>query len=95
MGEFHKHHMLSEEGRHRWLHVLRFCICKAQGKESKYLPGGPVVKNPPANAGDRGSIPSRKIPHAKGQLSLCATNTEAQAPRTCGLKQNEKPAHHS
>ena len=87
--------MLSEEGRHRWLTVLWFCIYKAQEKESKDLPGGPVVKNPPANAGDTGSIPSGKIPHAKGQLSPCATVTEAQVPRTCGLKQNEKPVHHS
>ena len=34
------------------------------------FPGGPVVKNPPANTGDTGSIPSpgTKIPHAAGQL---------------------------
>ena len=39
------------------------------------FPGGPVVKNLPSNAGDAGSIPGRgnKIPHAAGQLSLCAT----------------------
>ena len=42
------------------------------------FPGGPVVKNPPYNAGDAGSIPGQgtKIPHAAGQLSLCATTTE-------------------
>ena len=42
------------------------------------LPGGPVVKNPPSNAGDAGSIPGRgtKIPHAAEQLSPCATSTE-------------------
>ena len=41
-------------------------------------PGGPVVKNPPSNAGDAGSIPGRgtKIPHAAGQLSTCTTTTE-------------------
>ena len=35
------------------------------------LPGGPVVKNPPCNAGDSGSIPGggTKIPHAAEQLS--------------------------
>ena len=34
------------------------------------FPGGPVVKNPPSNAGDAGSIPGQgtKIPHAVGQL---------------------------
>ena len=42
------------------------------------FPGGPVVKNPPSNAGDVGLIPGRgtKIPHAAGQLSLHATTTE-------------------
>ena len=39
--------------------------------------GGTVVKNPFANAGDTGSIPSLgKIPHAAEQLSPCATTTE-------------------
>ena len=37
--------------------------------------GGPVVKNPPCNAGDAGSIPGRgtKVPHAVEQLSLHVT----------------------
>ena len=37
---------------------------------NKDLSGGPVVKNPPCNAGDGGLIPARrtKIPHTKGQL---------------------------
>ena len=44
------------------------------------FPGGPVVKNPPCNAGDVGSIPSQgtEIPHATGQLSLCTTTTELE-----------------
>ena len=39
------------------------------------FPGGPVVKNLPANAGDTDLIPGleAKIPHASGQLNLCAT----------------------
>ena len=42
------------------------------------FPGGPVVKNPPSNAADTGSISGRgtKIPHAMGQLSPRATTTE-------------------
>ena len=42
------------------------------------FPGGPVVKNPPCNLEDAGSIPGggNKIPQATGQLSPCATNTE-------------------
>ena len=48
----------------------------------RYFAGGPVVKNLPANAGDMGSIPGlgTNITHAAGQLSLCATTTEADAP---------------
>ena len=54
-----------------------------QTKHSWDFPDGPVVKNPPSNAGDAGLIPGRgtKIPHAMGQLSLCATTRE--------------PAHHN
>ena len=41
------------------------------------FPGGAVVKNLPANAGDNGFEPwSRKIPHATEQLRPCATTTE-------------------
>ena len=42
------------------------------------FPGGPVVKNLLANAGDAVSFPGQetKIPHAAGQLSPHATTTE-------------------
>ena len=35
-------------------------------KECGHLPGDPMVKNPPSNSGDTGSIPGQgtKIPHA-------------------------------
>ena len=39
------------------------------------FPGGPVVKNLPANAGDTDSW-SGKIPQAVRQLSLCTTTAE-------------------
>ena len=55
------------------------------------FPGGPVVKNPPSNAGDAGSIPGweTRLSQAAGQLSPWATTTEpvrlsereAQAPQ--------------
>ena len=45
------------------------------------VPGGPVVKNPSAKAGDTGFILGPgKIPHASGQLSPSTTTTEAHAP---------------
>ena len=41
------------------------------------FPGGAVVKNLPANAGENAFEPwSGKIPHAAEQLSLCTTTTE-------------------
>ena len=42
------------------------------------FPGGPVVENPSANAGDVSSIsgPGTKIPHAERQLSSCFIITE-------------------
>ena len=44
------------------------------------FPGGPVVKSPPSNAGDVGSIPSQgtKILHVEGQLSPWATTGDGQ-----------------
>ena len=46
--------------------------------KDKGFPGGAVVKNPPANAGDTGfEAWSGKIPHAAEQLSPRATTTEA------------------
>ena len=64
------------------------------------LPSGPVVKNPPSNAGDtgsnQGSIPGwgTKIPHAKEQLSPRATTrgpTHSNKKSQCA--QAEKPSH--
>ena len=47
-------------------------------QNSNDFPGDPVVKNPPSNVGDSGSILvwGTKIPLASGQLSLHATTTE-------------------
>jgi len=48
-------------------------------KESKDFPDSPVVKNPPSNAGDKGSIPGQgtKTPHASEKLSQPTTTREA------------------
>jgi len=42
------------------------------------FPGGPVVKNPPSNAGDADSIPGQgtKIPCVTGHLSLHTTTRD-------------------
>ena len=47
-------------------------------KNMRDFPGGPVVKNPPSNAGDAGSIPGQgaKIPQSMRQLSPCTATTE-------------------
>ena len=43
------------------------------------FPGGPIIKNPPCNAGDAGSTPGQgaRIPHAVEQLSPLATTKES------------------
>ena len=55
---------------------------------SEDLPGGPGVKNLPANAGDTAPW-SGKIPHTTGQLSLWATLL-SPAPET-HVSQQQKP----
>ena len=53
------------------------------------LPGGPVVKNPPSNAGDAGSLPGRgtKIPTGQGATKpvcsrACMPQLESQCATT-------------
>ena len=50
--------------------------------EHQDFPGGPVVKRPPCNAGDAGSVPGpgTKIPRTAGLLSLRVTTREARLP---------------
>ena len=51
------------------------------------VPGGTGDKNPPANAGDMGLIPSPGRSHMlTEQLSPCATTTEPEHPRTSKLQ---------
>ena len=47
--------------------------------KSREFPGGPVVINPPVNAGDMGWTPGvgTKIPHAARQLRSRATTRES------------------
>ena len=62
------------------------------------MPRGPVVKNPPSNAGDVGSVPSRetKIPHAAGQISQCAATTElVRLNKRAHVLQTIEPARHN
>ena len=63
------------------------------------FPGGPVVKNMPANTGDMSSVPGlgTKIPHATEQLRPCTTTSEPMmlllkptCPRICA-PQHKKP----
>ena len=64
----------------------------AKGRR-KGFPGGPVVKNPPSNVGDVGSIPGRgtKIPHAVGQLSLPVTTKNPHSQNKTKRKKKEEP----
>jgi len=64
------------------------------------FPGGSVVKNPPANAGDSFNPWSRKIPHAIEQISPCTTTTEPmcrnyRSRRALETMLHNKRSHHS
>ena len=74
-------------------------------KQKQELPAGPVVKNPPANAGDTGSVLVQEGPHAAGRLSprTTATETTCLEPMLCSRSSlgpqkpcpaaREEPAH--
>ena len=56
------------------------------------LPGGPMVKNPPSNAQDLGSIPGQgtETLHAMGQLSQHVATVEPRCPGAPRLATREK-----
>ena len=81
---------MGNPGRH---HLNKFSkLLKVLGN----FPGGPVVKNPPSNAGNAGSIPGQgtKIPQATEQLSPCTRTTEFAClnQRAC-VPQTTDPTH--
>ena len=70
-----------------------------QNSRDSDFSGGPVVNNPPANAGDTGSIPGLgrshmswvKEAHAPQLLSLCLATREATTMRSAGITSRESP----
>ena len=69
-----------------WLSLLTALFKMASPRD---FPGGGVVKNPPCNAEDVGSIPGwgTKIPHSTEQLSL---NSATTVPRSYGAHDETK-----
>ena len=53
--------------------------------------GGPVVKNPPSNAGDMGSVPDQgtKIPHTVEQLNTQSTTEPEPQLESLGVATTE------
>ena len=51
---------------------------RTKAEEGLHFPGGSVVKNPPASAGDMGSIPDlgRSHPRVSAQLNPCLPTIE-------------------
>ena len=98
--EAHQDHLRRDAGRASPAHTLILSETSPWNQYYKTLhqdlPGGAVVTNPPANAGDTGSSPG---PHATEQLSPCATTTEptgattteARTPRACAPPQKKPP----
>ena len=81
-------------------------ICLGPGSESRdmsllgnnpdkaYLdfPGGPMVKNPPVNTGNTGSIPGPGRCHmSQSNVGHVPPTTEPSSPRACALQQEEPP----
>ena len=66
----------------KYFYSESICILESLSPQWDF-PGGPVVRNLPANAGDMGLIPGlgAKIPHAERQLSPCAPTTEPTCSR--------------
>ena len=65
---------------------------KVKIRGNRDFSGRPVVKNAPCNSGAMGSIPDweTKIPHASGQLSLRAANTDPAAATREPMRLNER-----
>ena len=74
--------------------ILALCLSH---KRVLGFPGGAVVGNLPANAGDTGSSPSGRIPHAAEQLGPWATIAEPAhlepVLRNKRGRDSERPAH--
>ena len=68
----------------------RLCGAKrshfSQTPADEGFPGGSVVKNLPANAGDKGSTPGLGRFHMPWDNKACASQLLSQHPRTCELK---------
>ena len=66
---------------------------RLNSSSNKDFPGGPVVKNPPDNAGNTDQIPGPqiKIPHDMRKLSLHAATTEPSHPRACATREALAP----
>ena len=63
-----------------WVELKPGACCRCEpahqlNTRDRGFPGGPVVKNSPSNAGDKGLLPGwgTKISYAMGQLSLHST----------------------
>ena len=61
--------------------------------KARDFPGGPVVKNPPCNAGDTGLSPGRgtKVPHAAEQQSLRPQLESPCAKTKAPVRHNKSP----
>ena len=79
--------------------MLQFFKIGEKKENSRDFPGGAVVKNLPASAGDTGSSPGPGRSHMPRSnwarepqlLSLRATTTEARTPRARALQQEKTP----
>ena len=82
-----------------WKGVRRKVNVEVKKIKTWDFPNGPMVKDPPGNAGDAGWTPGlgTKTPHATEQLSPCAPTTEPSFLEPCSSKEATatKPELHS
>ena len=62
-----------------------------QNSRNSDFSGGPVVNNPPANAGDTGSIPGPGRSHMSWVKEAHAPQLLRLCPRACALQQEKPP----
>ena len=70
-------------------------MCLSIKRNNQGFPGGSVVKNPPANAGDTGSIPGPGRPHTPQTTKPHSHCAWALSPRLTATEALEPPSPHS
>ena len=84
-----------------WWGLPRAFVCCTETPNARGFPGGPVVKSPPANAGDTGSLPGpgrSQVPWATKPVHRNYWSPQSRALQSETREASttrKKPAHHN